>query len=172
MPGLLCPRVTSLPCSWGTLWLRQEAASSSRVPVLHHQEVTASYTSWHYWGCKLTIWGPTFTLIGPKVFGKILVGELVLETGNVITEILPKKNGKRRVLNYFLSNLWKTLWQILTPLQSSGIRLALFHLLWTHPQVSSRPLSRCHKDTSQNYTFTIFLFKLHVFYFQKQFILT
>lgn len=40
---------------------------------------------------KLTIWGPTFTLIGPKVFGKILVGELVLETGNVITEILPKK---------------------------------------------------------------------------------
>lgn len=65
---------------------------------------------------KLTIWGPTFTLIGPKVFGKILVGELVLETGNAITEILPKKSGKERVLNYFLSNLRKTLWQILTPL--------------------------------------------------------
>lgn len=43
---------------------------------------------------KLTIWGPTFTLIGPKVFGKILVGELVLETGNAITEILPKKSGR------------------------------------------------------------------------------
>lgn len=54
---------------------------------------------------KLTIWDPTFTLIGPKVFGKILVGELVLETGSVIIEILPKKNSKKRVLNYFLSNL-------------------------------------------------------------------
>lgn len=52
MPGLLCPQVTTLPSSWGTLWLRQEAASSSPVPVLHHQEVTASCTSWHYWGCK------------------------------------------------------------------------------------------------------------------------
>lgn len=40
---------------------------------------------------KLTIWGPTFTLIGPKVFGKIFVGEFVLETGNAIIEILPKK---------------------------------------------------------------------------------
>lgn len=57
---------------------------------------------------KLTIWDPTFTLIGPKVFGKILVGELVLETGSVIIEILPKKNSKKRVLNYFLSNLWIT----------------------------------------------------------------
>lgn len=40
-------------------------------------------------GVLMIIWGPTFTLIGPKVFGKILVGELVLETGNAITEILP-----------------------------------------------------------------------------------
>lgn len=36
----------------------------------------------------IIIWGPTFTLIGPKVFGNIFVGELVLETGSVITEIL------------------------------------------------------------------------------------
>lgn len=39
----------------------------------------------------LTIWGPTFTFIGPKVFGKIFVGELVLETGNATSEILPER---------------------------------------------------------------------------------
>ena len=38
----------------------------------------------------LTIWGPTFTFIGPKVFGKIFVGELVLETGNATNETLPE----------------------------------------------------------------------------------
>jgi len=51
----------------------------------------STYTSLHAVIAKLTIWGPTFTLIGPKVFGNIFVGELVLETGSVITEILPKK---------------------------------------------------------------------------------
>lgn len=44
---------------------------------------------------ELTIWGPTFTLIGPKVLGKIFVGELVLETGNVIIEMLPKESSKK-----------------------------------------------------------------------------
>lgn len=51
----------------------------------------SSYMSSRSVIAKLTIWGPTFTLIGPKVFGSIFVGELVLETGSVITEILPKK---------------------------------------------------------------------------------
>lgn len=37
----------------------------------------------------MIIWGPTFTFIGPKVFGKIFVGELVLETGNATNEMLP-----------------------------------------------------------------------------------
>jgi hypothetical protein len=37
----------------------------------------------------MIIWGPTFTFIGPKVFGKIFVGELVLETGNATSEMLP-----------------------------------------------------------------------------------
>lgn len=77
-----------------------------RVSLLHQQEVTQLVTQVSITGvAKLTIWGPTFTLIGPKVFGKILVGELVLETGNVIIEILPKKSSKKKVLNDFLSNL-------------------------------------------------------------------
>lgn len=45
----------------------------------------------------LTIWGPTFTFIGPKVFGKILVGELVLETGYATNEMLPEMASKRWV---------------------------------------------------------------------------
>lgn len=40
-------------------------------------------------GVLIIIWGPTFTFIGPKVFGKIFVGELVLETGNATNEMLP-----------------------------------------------------------------------------------
>lgn len=45
----------------------------------------------------LTIWGPTFTFIGPKVFGKILVGELVLETGYATNEMLPEMASKHWV---------------------------------------------------------------------------
>lgn len=67
------------------------------VSILHKWAVThlvsqVSITA----AAKLTIWGPTFTLIGPKVFGKIFVGEFVLETGNVIIEILPKKQNKTK----------------------------------------------------------------------------
>lgn len=99
-------------CSWGG---KQHVPSTVHIFVfhvstLHRQEVRQLVTQVSVTGvAKLTIWGPTFTLIGPKVFGKILVGELVLETGNVIIEILPKKTSRKRVLNYFLRNLWITL---------------------------------------------------------------
>lgn len=50
----------------------------------------------------LTIWGPTFTFIGPRVFGKIFVGELVLETGKATNEMLPEIISKHwvNVLQY------------------------------------------------------------------------
>lgn len=103
MPRLLFPHVITFPSRWGTSAASAAKAGSGKflallaplfftVSILHQQEVTQLVTQVSITGvAKLTIWGPTFTLIGPKVFGKILVGELVLETGNVIIEILPKK---------------------------------------------------------------------------------
>lgn len=65
--------------------------------MLHKQEITHIGNLMLPRIILLTIWGPTFTFIGPKVFGNILVGELVLETGNAIIEILPEE---REILSY------------------------------------------------------------------------
>lgn len=148
MPGLLSP--PSHPgtlCGWGR---RQQVlvAFLSYTTRKSHTVTQAGISR----VAELTIWGPTFTLIGPKVFGKILVGELVLETGNAITEILPKKSGKRRLLNYFLSNLWKTLWQILTSLLTLWNQIGFVsfvvntpsHNLQTSQQMSQGHLTKLH----------------------------
>lgn len=96
--GLLCPRSPpSRPggalCGWGR---RQQVPGVFLSCTTRKSQPVTQCPTGITGVAKLTIWGPTFTLIGPKVFGKILVGELVLETGNVITEILPKKSVKRR----------------------------------------------------------------------------
>lgn len=63
--------------------------------VCHHPQLV-NFQVLRYDGF-LTIWGPTFTFIGPRVFGKIFVGELVLETGKATNEMLPEMISKHQV---------------------------------------------------------------------------